>query len=238
MSRIEDIKAILEVAEELYARIEQEYQRSLKVKSISPKLAVLIKNYLENLRSPLDYIAREISENTLGKSMKPYFPVACRDQPTFTKHMKKNLPDLQNQEPRLFRKIEQNQPFQPNGCKALAKLSELVNENKHDRLTEQTKTERRGLDIKFPGGAGISMGPGCSISGGGSISSGGGTFTPGGGSVSGDSPVRFGENIDQTVVNWVSFTFTRTGDDVLELLRDCRKDVDRIISDLRPILWP
>ena len=223
MSRIDDIEATLEVAEELFESIEQEYRRSLKIKSISPKLPVLIKNYLENLRSPLDYAAREISDNILGKSMKAYFPVACKDQAAFIKQMNKDFPNLQDREPQLFSTIEKIQPFQSDGCEALRKLSKLVNENKHDRLTEQTKTEQKGLDIKFPGGAGISMGPGCSISGGGTISSGGGTFTPGGGSVSGDSPVQFGKNIHQTVVTWVSFTFTGTGDNVLVLLRDCRR---------------
>lgn len=238
MSRIDDIEATLKTVEAQFETIEQEYRRSLQDQSVSRMLGVLIKNYLENLRSPLDYIASEISDKILGRSSRLYFPVGCEDQAAFTKHMKRNLPDLQIQEPALFRKIEQLQPFQQNGCKALLKLSNLVNENKHDKLTEQTRIEQKGLEIKFPGGAGISMGPGCSISGGGTISSGGGTFTPGGGSVSGDTPVRFGKNIRQTVVTWVSFTFTRTGDNVLELLRDCRQDVDRIISDLRPILWP
>lgn len=167
MSRIDDIEATLEVAEEQYDRIQQEYRRSLKVRSVGRKLGVLIKNYLENLRSPLDYVACEISDTILAQSNRPYYPVACKDQAAFLKHMKNNLPNLQIQKPELFRAIEQLQPFQSNGCGALLKLSNLVNENKHDKLTEQTRIEQKGLEIKFPGGAGISMGPGCSISGGG-----------------------------------------------------------------------
>ena len=81
MSRLDDIKAVLEVADELLQNIQSEYDQSLSSKAISPKLSVYIKNYLENLRSPLDYLASEICEKILSKSKahKAYFPISCEN---------------------------------------------------------------------------------------------------------------------------------------------------------------
>ena len=78
MSRLDDIEATLRVAEELLQKIMREYGEALTNKTLSAALPVHIKNYLENLRSPLDYIACEITERMLclGEAHKPYFPIA------------------------------------------------------------------------------------------------------------------------------------------------------------------
>jgi hypothetical protein len=239
VSRRGDIDALLLVAQDLYGQIEGEYQSGLARRCISPKLPVYIKNYLENLRAPLDYVARDIAEHLLSlpTSHHAYFPVACSTRNAFAKHMSKNFPKLQSSSTHLYTAMEACQAFQPGGCQALPTLSRLVNGNKHNHLSEQTKTESKGLDVEFPGDARISMPPGAAISGGGMISSGGGWFSPGGQSVSGETPATVGKGVKQTVKVWVSFTFTETGDEVLSLLRKCRKDVDRILADLAPLIW-
>lgn len=240
MTRWEDIQALLSVADELFEKMRVKYEESLEHKSISPELPVYIKNYLENLRSPLDYIACEIAQDVLkpAKQLKPYYPIACNNRADFDGRIKKNLPGLETIHPKLFSVIESLQSYHSNGCKSLPGLSRLVNENKHSQLSEQERIEERGLRIEFPGGAGFVMGPGSSIQGGGMISSGGGWFTPAGGVVSGDSPARMGHNLKQTVERWVSFTFQSTGDEVLPLLRGCRNDLDRIIAEVGFVLWP
>jgi len=240
MSRLEDINTGLEVADELLEEIQAEYNQSLSSKAISPKLSVHIKNYLENLRSPLDYVASEICEKILSisKPHKAYFPVSCENNRAFAAHIAKSLPGLDALNPPLYAVLEELQPYSPSGCKSLPKLSKLVNENKHDQLSPQTRTERKGLIIDFPGGARISMGPGASISGGGVISSGAGWVSPAGGTISGDSPARAGGGgVAQTVTRWVSFTFDETGDNVMSLLKACRKDVDDILERVKPFLW-
>lgn len=238
MSIQEQIDAMLEVASEQLEKIRAEYDQSLRAKSVSPKLSVYIKNYLENLRSPLDYIASEICVNilSLSTSHRTYFPIACENDTTFTKHMNKYLPNLDTTNATLFSAIQELQSYKSNGCTALPKLSKLVNENKHRQLSTQTKTVSRGLEIKFPGGASISMGPGASISGGGMISSGGGWFSPAGGTISGDSPANMGQNIQQTVTQWVSFSFTETGNEVLSLLEACQSDVEKVVEKVTPLL--
>lgn len=239
MARRDDIQALLAVADELFEKIEAQYRESLEQQEVSPKIAVYIKNYLENLRSPLDYIASEIAQHVLNstKNHKPYYPINCVSRTDFEGQLKRNLPELEATNPKLFSIIESLQPYHSSGCTTLPQLSTLVNENKHGQLSAQKRTESRGLKIEFPGGSGIVMGPGSSIQGGGMISSGGGWFSPAGGTVSGDSPARVGQNISQTVERWISFKFQSTGTEVLDILRGCRKDVDRIIGAVEGVLW-
>ena len=240
MSRLDDMHATLQVADELLAEIQGQYEASLEGQKIDSTLPVKIKNLLENLRSPLDYIAREISDAVLGlgSGHRTYFPIGCVNVKAFEKHVQINLPGLDKANPSIYTKLESLQSYNATGCRALGKLSRLVNENKHNQLSPQTRTERRGLRVAFPGGGVIDMGPGSSICGTGMISSGGGTINLTGGVVSGDSPARSGRNIQQTVQVWVSFLFSDTGDGVMELLRECRTDVRRAVDDLRPELWP
>ena len=96
MGRLDDINALLEVADEQLQKIEAEYNKSLNSKAISPKLPVYIKNYLENLRSPLDYLAKEICEKIISKTRrdKTYFPISCESSKAFAVHISKYLPGL------------------------------------------------------------------------------------------------------------------------------------------------
>jgi hypothetical protein len=238
MARLSDIEVLFEVSKEALLQIKAEYDASLHKQAVSPKLAVYIKNFLENVRSPLDYIAKEITEKFLATPRKCYFPVSCQNQASFAAHMRQNFPGLDTTSPALYTALENLQAYQPSGLRALPKLSKLVNENKHNNLSHQTRTERRSLDIQFPGGARISLGPGASISGGGVISSGGSWFSPNGGTISGNSPIQTGAGFHQTVTRWISFTFTNTGDLVLDLLGQCLKDAQQAFQTLRPIVWP
>ncbi len=238
MSRMDDIAVLLEVADELLARIRTEYEESLKGKAVNPTLTVHIKNYFENLRSPLDYVASEICETILStpRKHKTYFPITCENPKAFATHVAKYLPGLVTAHSELHAALEAVQPYGASHNTALPKLSKLVNENKHNRLSPQTRTEKKGLNIQFPGGAGISMPPGASISGGGMISSGGGWVSPAGGTISGDSPARVGSEVTQTITMWVSFTFEETGDDVIRLLETSRSEVGNIVERVRPFL--
>lgn len=241
MSRLEDISILLVAADQLLEKICAEYDQSLASKEISRALPVYIKNYLENLRSPLDYVAAEICERmlTVRRSQKAYFPISCENHQAFKRHVGNYLPGLDKASPALYQRLDQLQPYHPTGCEALPKLSKLVNENKHDHLSPQERTERRSLDIAFPGGARISIGPGASIAGDGIISSGDAWISPAGRTVSGDNPARIASaNVQQTVTIWVSFIFSTTGDEVIGLLRGCRQDVETVLVQVRPLLWP
>ena len=240
MTRLDDIYAVLEVAGQQLMEIETEYRESLGNKVISRVLLVYIKNYFENLRSSLDYLSREIYEN-LPPPHKRYrgsFPISSENQEAFQTFMKTEFPRLQSNNPTLYSVLENLQPYNESGCKSFPRLADLVNKNKHERLTPQTRTERKGLNIDFPGGAGIKMGPGSSISGGGTISSGSAWISPAGGTISGDSPARIGGGgVSQTVTKWISFKFDETGDEVISLLKACQNDVNRVLENVKPLVW-
>jgi hypothetical protein len=64
---------------------------------IPTEIPVKIKNYLENLRSLLDYIAVDISTYVLNlkQEHKCYFPISCKSATDFKRHMKNNFPNLE-----------------------------------------------------------------------------------------------------------------------------------------------
>lgn len=61
-NRIDSINALLERSKQDLTGIEQEYNKSLHTKKIEPSLKIDIKNLCENLRSVLDYLARDIRD--------------------------------------------------------------------------------------------------------------------------------------------------------------------------------
>lgn len=238
MSRKEDIGALLTEASSQIQSIEREYNRSLDDKTVSTELRIFIKNYCENLRSPLDYIASEIDESVLGllRNKTPYFPMNSTDRAAYDKYMSKQFPQLSNARPDLYQAIEEIQPYNPSGCQSLPRLNELVNKNKHDQLSPQKRVEERGVCLELDGGS-ITLGPGCSISGHGTISSGNSLVVVQGQPISGASPATIGRNVRQRVEIWVSFQFTDGGDDVLRLLKEAHADVARIFRKLESLIW-
>jgi hypothetical protein len=54
--------------------------------------------------------------------------------------------------------------------------------------------------------------------------------------VSGDSPARVGQGIEQTVTRWISFQFP-DGSEVLSLLDDCLRDVEHVLAVIGPFVW-
>lgn len=239
MSRYDDIQAHRDAAKTSLALIEEEYQSSLKARQINPQLKIQIKNYLENLRSCLDYIAGEINEKYCTRRIRCYFPMACKDKIDFCKFMRGYFPGLEARRKDLFDKLESYQAYNANGRQFLPPFATLVNENKHDQLSPQTRTEKRGLKIDFAGGGGITLGPGASIKGTGKIISGEGILELKGKTISGDSPAEgLPQTIKQTVIIWVGFRFDAIGKEALPFLKEVLSGVESIVDDLSKELWP
>lgn len=239
MSRYNDIQAHLHIADKSLEMIERSYQTSLKDREIHPQLKIEIKNYLENLRSVLDYLAKEIHERYCSKKTKTYFPTSCNDRYAFANHMRRYFPGLEVARKDIYDKLESYQLYVPNAPKCLPLFASLVNENKHDRLSPQTRTEKRGLKLDFSGGGGITLGPGARITGTGRIVSGGHVLDLRGKTISGDSPAEdIPETIKQTVIIWVGFRFDAIDREVLPFLKEILGVVKGITSDLAQDLWP
>lgn len=239
MGRKEDITAIINEVEETFPMIEKSYDESLHQQDISYKLKVEIKNYLENLRSVLDYLANEINEKYCTTKTKAYFPMYCKDSTRYGKFMERYFPGLKDKNRSLYNLLESYQPYAPKALSVLSSFGILVNENKHEELSPQTKEEKRGLKLDFRGGGGITLLPGASIKGTGRIISGRSTISLNGDTVSGDSPLsQIPDDITQTVIVWVSFRFDCINEEVLLFLNRILTTVRNISDDLAKILWP
>jgi len=224
MSAFDDANELIDQAERDLAKIREAYEASLHAKEISGTLRVQIKNFIENLRSALDFSARGLFEK-YGLSPKPkpkiYFPYATRsqDRATFEKsgRIEACIPGLSTSSPNAVRSLLEMQHVSSHGFKWLPDFMDLSNENKHERLTPQVRRESRELRISGGGasigigeGASISVGAGASVSIGGALIKGGQTFGVG-------RPPRVEGGRVETIT-WVSFNFDPSGHPVLPLL--------------------
>lgn len=71
LSAFDDANELIKHAEGDLAKIREAYDASLHAKAVSGTLRVQIKNYVENLRSALDFAARGLFENCPGDMFGP-----------------------------------------------------------------------------------------------------------------------------------------------------------------------
>ena len=237
--RKDQVDALLEHAKTALEEIEEQYNKALKETTIPPSLQIHIKNYMENLRSALDYIAHDIYEQEIaphristGKQeiREVYFPYG-NTETDFKSRVGSSLPELKNVSPSLYNTLEAIQPYKA-GDTWLFDFCRILNEKKHDILSPQKREEKRGLIIDF-GGPKIQMGPGSSISGTGFIGTGRGGIHLQGDTISGDSPAhRTSGKVKQTIIRWISFKFADTGVEVLPLLKKAMTRIRDFSNDV------
>lgn len=237
--RKDQVDALIEHAKTDLDKIEEQYNKALEETTIPSSLQIDIKNYMENLRSALDYIAHDIYEQQIaphrastGKPeiSKIYFPYG-KTENDFKSGVGSSLPELKNVSPNLYSTLEAIQPYKI-GDNWLFDFCSTLNEKKHDTLTPQKREEKRGLNIDF-GGAKIQLGPGSSISGTGFIGTGTGGIHLQGDTISGDSPAhRTSGKVKQTIIRWISFKFADTGVEVLPLLRKALTGIEDLSNDV------
>ncbi len=242
--RQQDVGDLIEHAKRDLEKIKAEYEASLQSKTISPSLQIDVKNLMENFRSALDYMAHDVYERVVKptrlasgeKEIKDvYFPYG-KDENGFKSSIGRCLPKLDSLSPPLFGIFERIQPHKC-GNDWLYNFCSILNEKKHDRLSPQTRVEKRGLKLDFEGGGGITLGPGAVMKGTGKIIFGKGVLDLKGKTVSGDSPVEnLPQSIKKKVIIWVSFRFADTGVEVLPLLQLASKEVEQLANDIYSII--
>lgn len=173
MSRQENIIALLKKANSQFKNIEIGYEKSLHEKKISAELKIDIKNFFENLRSVLDYLAHEIRENKNITGLdKYYFPILSTLS-EFETVIEKSYQGLKENNLELFNFLLSIQPFQSPSNVWLKNFNKLNNSNKHDNLVEQTREEQEQIHVTDKNGSGVvswmpgavRFGPGVSIMG-------------------------------------------------------------------------
>jgi hypothetical protein len=193
-SKQDDIDTLMSHAYKELQKIRIEYGSALHSRSIPSQLLVDIKNYLENLRSSLEYLAKSMG------NAKSDFPVTLSQTEFDNK-----TSGLDVKAKAVFAKY---QKF--NDGNWLSNFSTLNNKNKHVGLTPQVRLETRtqsishqDVSITIGEGASIQLGEGATISLGGATIHGGQTLQVGA-PLRGDSRLKMKEEI------WVDFIFDNT----------------------------
>lgn len=231
-------KALVDHAESEFNQILGHYESSLKSADIESALQIGIKNFMENLRSALDYSAHALFVkfgNSSASKPRAYFPYA-RDTQTLADFRRANriavcIPGI-GANPAAVAALEGVQHFADPKFRWLPKFMDLNNENKHQRLTPQTRTETKQLNVSS-GGARLSLGQGARISiGRGAHIQIGGMVIPRGQDFAVNNPPKAIGQGEVRVMTWVSFNFTHNNEPVVPFLKESlvgtRVIVDRL----------
>ena len=239
MDYFEDARDLSAHAREILPEIESSYEVSLGEQEIKPELRIRVKNFMENLRSALEYAAHGLFHQygvSPRKDVKVYFPYAQSTSSLADFRRRKRIdnciPGLTQSRPDIALKIESYQHFADPRNDWLPIFMELNNENKHQRLIPQTKRETKQLKLSS-GGASVSIGQGASISiGPGASMRVGGMLIPGGQRIDVDNPPLTVGVGKKEVITWVSFHFSTNDAPVMPLLKQALEGVTKIVDEL------
>lgn len=228
MSRKADIEALLQRADKTLPKINAEYDKALHSKEISADLRIEIKDYFGNLRSALDYLAHDLVDKycpNADPKNNLYFPIRA-DQISFEKAMQKSYPDLKTNCRPAYDILEALQPFKKPENVWLTHFNKLNNENKHDRLVAQTKSETKRINVETKGGGTVNWDPSA-------VKFGPGVFI-GGVPVNPNTqmPVH-SETQTVTIQTWVDFQFEDINVSAIWLTKESLTQIQKIYTDLR-----
>jgi hypothetical protein len=170
--RSADTKALLAKCESNLGTIEAAYRSSLAEQAISAELRVEIKSFCENLRSALDYLARDILDAHCGgksDTKRLYLPI-LPVRKSFEAQATRSFPGLEKTTPGLWRYLESIQPYNGPEREWLGQLNRVNNENKHEALVQQVRTSTEQVRVDTEGGGSVSWRrPGVKFGGGVSV---------------------------------------------------------------------
>lgn len=224
MKRTASIEALLRKSQTTLIELKRDYAASLHEKVVRDDLKVDMKNVFENLRSCLDYLAHELFEGMCGNAKIPdrlYFPISS-SRAEFDKTMSRYYAGLEQKNKTVFDFLESIQPY---NNPWLGDFNRLNNENKHQDLVEQTRTEARHVAVTAPGGGSVSWGPGVTFSGGVSVM--GVPIDP-----RTQLPVP-NNQVKTEITNWVDFKFKENGLSALPFVEDSIRQVQRIFDEFK-----
>ncbi|MBU1894210.1 MAG: hypothetical protein KJ983_00150 [Candidatus Omnitrophica bacterium] len=221
-----EIAALLQKSEKQLGTIKDSYNQSLTKKEVSEELKVDIKNFFENLRSALDFLAHAIHDKyvSCGRRHNIYFPVRGNFN-GFRNAVRQSLHDLEAKQPQIYEIIKRTQPYYSEENIWISNFFKLCNLKKHVALTEQTKVERHEVRVSAKGNIvgwdpnSVTYGQGVSILG---------------------SPVNPKTQMpephpDHKIDNiiWVGFIFDEIKEDALPFMEKVLDKVKIIISNIK-----
>ena len=223
-NRKADVDALLQRSERDFVAVRAAYDKALHDRSISAELRIDIKNLCGNLRSSLDYLAKDIREKhcpNANPNSRFYFPI-LPDALQFQNQMNNWFPGLRAACVDLWNYLESVQPYQ-SASTWLGKFNRVNNENKHESLVEQTRIETHRVNVSFGGGT-VNWDPGA-------VKFGAGVFI-------GGVPVNPitqmpAPHPSQTVqkITWVDFRFDGIDESAIALLQNSLTGIKQIAFD-------
>jgi hypothetical protein len=225
MRQFEDAIHLIDYGKVSIEKIEISYVESLNDKQIRPYLLIKIKNFMENLRSALDYTANGLYAK-YGKEPRKRkeisFPYALQTVNAIDfrrkQLIKEKIPGLTGNRPDIAKKIESYQHFSNSDNVWLPKFMSLNNSNKHQELTPQTKFENRELITTLSNGSKIILGHGARL-------------IKGEVTYNVDNPMPFEGAVHEVNV-WSSFNFSSNNEPVLPLLKIALTGAEKIVLEL------
>ena len=237
-NNFDDAGALVQHAKASLARIRAAYAASLTSQQIAPTLLIDIKNFMENLRSALDFSAVGLFKKygNGNANAKIYFPYALATQTNAqfaaSNRIEACIPGISSSRPDVVLALLSVQHYFDPRWSWVPKFMDLNNENKHQRLTPQTRNETCHLKVSSPAGGSIIIeGSGSvSIRAGSSIDL-GGAVIPGGQVIGVDNPGLVVGGTQEITV-WVSFEFSTNHVPVLPFLENSLRGTEKIVQTL------
>lgn len=237
--RKDQVCALLEHAKKDLDKIEFEYNKALKDKNTPYSLRIDIKNFMENLRSVLDYLAHDIYDikikpvrEAAGKPpiKKVFFPYGKKTKNDFESRIGACLPELDKINPALYSILESIQ-FHSSNDSWLCDFCDITNEKKHSSLVHQERTETQTMtastdraSVTIPinnPNVSIQQGEGADVRIGG---------VPVRLSNQGIEPLAPG--LQRTITTWVSYKFENTDITVLPFLKKIYSNISQISNKI------
>lgn len=230
MKRKNGVQALIKRSEEVFKSLTSDYEKSLHNKSVSSELKIDIKNLCENLRSVLDYLAHDIREThcpSANPSDRFYFPI-FPDFANFNGQCSQWYPGLQSACLNLWNYLESIQSYHKK-FEWLGQFNRLNNENKHDSLVEQEKTETKRVHVELQNGGSVSWNPS-------GVKFGSGVYI-GGVLVNPESQMPIPHPSQEVkIINWVDFRFKGINVSAITLLKNSLDGISKIAEDICNLL--
>ncbi|MBC7829081.1 MAG: hypothetical protein H7122_15125 [Chitinophagaceae bacterium] len=221
-----------------------EYARSTEHKKITIDLPAKIKNFLENLRSSLDFCTHNLYEKFGDHTNPPkiiYFPYAWMGatEKEFVKKVEICLPGIQSSRPDILALLNSYQYYYSPANAWLPQFMELTNGSNHTKLTLQTVNDVEQLEID-PGVAATRL----FIRGGGVIDMGANAAIRSKyGSISGEQSINLGSsmlkniqgNIKGEMNMHTAIFFESNNEEVIFFLESVLERVSSISNDLASV---
>ena len=144
MTRKEQIQLLYNELESGLSDIENKYNSSITAKHLDKSILIKIKNFLENARTILDFLAKEVMDKFCDQQIRNFFPILKIDS---TDTQIRNsitgcFPGLENNRLDVFNYFIDLQPKYDVDNSWLLELNLLCGSNKHEILSPQIRKDQ------------------------------------------------------------------------------------------------